>query len=82
VVGRAGKRLRVLRGGSFNNNPRNARCAYRNYNHPNNDWNNNGFRVVVVASHTPRVDGRGARTAPLPRPEMPRVRGRTVEAEL
>jgi formylglycine-generating enzyme required for sulfatase activity len=47
------KRLRVLRGGSFNNNPRNARCAYRNHNHPNNDWNNNGFRVGVVASHNP-----------------------------
>jgi len=37
----------VLRGGSFNNNQQNARCAYRNNNHPNN-WNNNiGFRVVV-----------------------------------
>ena len=38
---------RVLRGGSFNNNQRNARCAYRNNNHPDNRNHNNGFRVVV-----------------------------------
>jgi len=38
----------VLRGGSFNNNHRNVRCAYRNRNNPDN-WNrNNGFRVVVA----------------------------------
>ena len=49
VAGAAGNR-RVMRGGSFNNNERNARCAYRNHNHPNNDWNNNGFRVGVVAA--------------------------------
>ena len=39
-----------MRGGSFNNNRRNARCAYRNRNNPNNFNNNIGFRVVV--SHT------------------------------
>jgi hypothetical protein len=39
----------VLRGGSFNNNRRNARCAYRNRNNPNNWNNNNGFRVGVVS---------------------------------
>lgn len=39
----------VLRGGSFNNNQRNARCAYRNRNNPDNINNNIGFRVV--ASH-------------------------------
>jgi hypothetical protein len=38
---------RVLRGGSFNNNRNNARCTYRNRNKPNNNWNNNGFRIVV-----------------------------------
>jgi len=39
---------RVLRGGSWNNNRNNARCAYRNRNEPDN-WNNNiGFRVVVA----------------------------------
>lgn len=36
---------RVVRGGSFNNNARNVRCAVRNRNR---NWNdNNGFRVVV-----------------------------------
>jgi hypothetical protein len=39
---------RVLRGGSWNNNRNNARCAYRNRNEPDN-WNNNiGFRVVAA----------------------------------
>jgi formylglycine-generating enzyme required for sulfatase activity len=37
----------VLRGGAFNNNQNNARCAYRNRNNPNNRNNNIGFRVVV-----------------------------------
>jgi hypothetical protein len=47
------KDTRVLRGGSFNNNRRNARCAYRNRNNPNN-WNNNiGFRVGVVSTSLP-----------------------------
>ncbi len=38
---------RALRGGAFNNNQRNARCAYRNNNEPNNRNNNIGFRVVL-----------------------------------
>ncbi len=38
---------RVLRGGAFNNNSRNVRCAYRNNNDPDNRNNNIGFRVVV-----------------------------------
>ena len=38
----------MVRGGSFNNNERNARCAYRNNNQPDNRNNNLGFRVVVV----------------------------------
>jgi formylglycine-generating enzyme required for sulfatase activity len=38
-----------LRGGSWNNNLNNARAANRNNNTPNNQWNNNGFRVS--ASH-------------------------------
>lgn len=42
---------RVLRGGSWINNQDNARCAFRNRNHPNN-WNNdNGFRLLSL-SHT------------------------------
>lgn len=37
----------MLRGGAFNNNPENVRCAYRNDNNPDNRNNNIGFRVVV-----------------------------------
>jgi hypothetical protein len=33
------------RGGSWNNHQRNARCAYRNRNTPDNFNNNLGFRV-------------------------------------
>ena len=39
---------RVLRGGAFNNNERNVRCAYRNRNEPDERNNNIGFRVVVA----------------------------------
>ncbi|MFN0175796.1 MAG: SUMF1/EgtB/PvdO family nonheme iron enzyme [Saprospiraceae bacterium] len=39
-------RVRVLRGGSWNNNPENCRVANRNRNNPNNRNNNVGFRVV------------------------------------
>jgi hypothetical protein len=43
----AGSEHRVLRGGAFNNEDRNVRCAYRNRNNPNN-WNRNiGFRLSV-----------------------------------
>jgi len=45
MAGRAGKRRRVLRGGSFNNNWNNVRAAYRTFgNTPDNRNNNNGFR--------------------------------------
>ncbi|MBL8297423.1 MAG: SUMF1/EgtB/PvdO family nonheme iron enzyme [Rhodanobacteraceae bacterium] len=37
----------VLRGGSWINHRHNARCAYRNRNHPHNRNNNVGFRVVL-----------------------------------
>ena len=39
--------LRVVRGGSWYRNHDNARCAYRNRNHPDNRNNNIGFRVVL-----------------------------------
>jgi len=39
-----------LRGGSFNNDPRNLRGAYRNDNHPDNRNDNIGFRVVWSSS--------------------------------
>ena len=37
----------MLRGGAFNNNDRNVRCAYRNNNNPNNRNENIGFRLCV-----------------------------------
>lgn len=39
--------MRVVRGGSWNNNRNNARCANRNRNNPDNFNNNQGFRVVL-----------------------------------
>ena len=38
---------RGVRGGSWNNNRNNARCAYRNRNVPDNYNNNCGFRLVL-----------------------------------
>ncbi|NIO71887.1 MAG: SUMF1/EgtB/PvdO family nonheme iron enzyme [Anaerolineae bacterium] len=39
--------MNVLRGGSWNNEARNARCSYRNNNDPDNYNDNIGFRCVV-----------------------------------
>jgi Sulfatase-modifying factor enzyme 1 len=47
-VRRSGK---VVRGGSWNNNRDNARCAYRNRNQPDNRNDNIGFRVVLRSAH-------------------------------
>jgi len=58
---------RVLRGGSWNNNQRNARCTYLNRNNSDTRNNNIGFRVA--ASH-----------GIPPWPEMSRVYGRVTEA--
>jgi len=43
----------LLRGGSWNNNPRNCRLAYRNHNQPDNANANTipGFRVVCLPQH-------------------------------
>ena len=38
---------RVVRGGSWNNNLRSARCAYRDRLNPDNSFSYNGFRIVV-----------------------------------
>ncbi len=43
----SGDNSESLRGGAFNNNGRNARCAYRNRNVTDNRNNNNGFRVML-----------------------------------
>ncbi len=37
---------RVIRGGSWNNNPQNLRSAYRNNDRPENRNDNVGFRLV------------------------------------
>ncbi|MDQ7026238.1 MAG: SUMF1/EgtB/PvdO family nonheme iron enzyme [Anaerolineae bacterium] len=48
--------IRVLRGGSWNNNNTdNFRCDYRNNNNPNNRNNNNGFRFVRPCDAVSRV---------------------------
>ncbi|HLC14942.1 MAG TPA: SUMF1/EgtB/PvdO family nonheme iron enzyme [Thermodesulfovibrionia bacterium] len=39
---------RVIRGGSWNNNPANVRCANRNNNAPANRNNNIGFRLLIT----------------------------------
>jgi formylglycine-generating enzyme required for sulfatase activity len=39
--------FRVLRGGSWNSEPYNVRCAFRNYNTPENRYANDGFRLVL-----------------------------------
>jgi formylglycine-generating enzyme required for sulfatase activity len=38
---------RVLRGGSWNNNAKNATVSYRNNNNPENRNNNIGFRLAL-----------------------------------
>ena len=44
----------MQRGGSWNNNPQNARVAYRNNDTPDNRDNNTGFRLANT--------GKGARS--------------------
>ena len=41
---------RVLRGGNWNNNANNARCANRNNNNPDNANNNIGFRLASTGA--------------------------------
>ena len=53
LVGCTGDDPRVLRGGSWNNNPENARSSNRNRNNPDNRNNNIGFRVLC-SSHIPQ----------------------------
>ncbi|MBV8780210.1 MAG: SUMF1/EgtB/PvdO family nonheme iron enzyme [Phycisphaerae bacterium] len=73
----AGSKARVLRGGSWNNNPRNCRCANRNNNAPDNRNNSVGFRVVLHFVHrcpeSPRLkDSASAdRQSPDPVPARP-----------
>jgi len=48
-----------VRGGAWNNNRNNARCAYRNRNDPGNFNNNLGFRLVL--SHIFNLAGSAVR---------------------
>jgi hypothetical protein len=76
---------RVLRGGAWNNNPRNCRAANRNNNDPDNRNNNIGFRLccsshIVILSARRSSAGLGCRweywptTVCQPRPESDRWR--------
>jgi hypothetical protein len=71
--GGASRKRRVLRGGSFNNNEANARCAFRNENNIDN-FNNNGFRVA--ASISLYFVDKSQKFWDLPAPEMLYVYGR------
>ncbi|MCX6032992.1 MAG: SUMF1/EgtB/PvdO family nonheme iron enzyme [Chloroflexi bacterium] len=73
--------VRVVRGGSWNNNQRNARCAYRNRNVSDNYNTNIGFRVVVSITSSQWlvnlvVYGRG--TAPKEDDSVARPRSRPL----
>lgn len=48
---------RVIRGGSWNNNPNNLRVANRNNNNPDNTNNNIGFRCAAPSELDARVRG-------------------------
>jgi hypothetical protein len=55
---------RVRRGGSWINDARNARAAYRNHDDPSNAWNNQGFRFSRAHERVhPPLDG-GSAAAP------------------
>jgi formylglycine-generating enzyme required for sulfatase activity len=49
---KVGQALKLMRGGSWNNNPRNCRSANRNRNEPDDNNNNVGLRVVCSVSST------------------------------
>ena len=66
---------RVVRGGSWNNNPDNARSADRNDNEPDNRNDNIGFRVLC-SSHIVIIPGRRLQAPP----EIPADHGLPDEA--
>ena len=75
----------MVRGGSWNNNRENARCAYRNNNHPGNRNNNLGFRVLCVShieqSFASAARYSGAGEAPQGAPETSCDHGCAAEAK-
>jgi Sulfatase-modifying factor enzyme 1 len=63
------RKHRVVRGGSFDDNDRNVRCAIRNHNH--DDRNDNiGFRVAVSTLFAPPEVRDGAQGSLGPRRRM------------
>lgn len=66
----AGSSARVVRGGSWNNNPENCLAAYRNRNAPGNRNNNLGLRVCfrlhgrLVPAWTSTRNGRASTPRP------------------
>jgi len=56
----------VNRGGSWNNDARNCRCANRNNNWPGNENNNLGFRVSRARRSVEHIRRTGR--SPVPRP--------------
>lgn len=77
------------RGGSWNDDAGRARAAYRNDNHRDNDWNDNGFRLLLssraraVAPRTrqrPDLRGRATNTRCMGEPQGPRGTGRAAAA--
>ncbi|MBN3036797.1 MAG: hypothetical protein JW861_14525 [Bacteroidales bacterium] len=47
----------MVRGGSWNNKPRNCRVSNRNRNTPDNRNNNNGFRLASILHGRSRLMG-------------------------
>lgn len=61
---------RAVRGGSWNNNARRARSAYRNANHPGNANHNLGFRLSLSSMARAPWMRRAAWTRPRVLPTM------------
>ena len=61
-AGAASDGNRVIRGGAYNNSPRNLRSAYRNRRQPGNQNRNQGFRCVGPSSLEP-IRAQGVRTS-------------------
>ena len=85
VAGTVDDAHRVLRGGSFNNETSNVRCAVRNNDNPENRNDNRGFRVGfaplrstpewALSSRTTESAGDAMRSKACPKAALPRFGG-------